>query len=275
MFSSDKSRITGFTIDNQGGARAIAPQKSYGSIITNNVVVNSYRGIQGDWNGRPEYLIIKGNEFHEVEYGIAGTEDIAKMPLVIVENTFHTSIEGIGLGEGVVLETDWTVEKILGNNKFPITSGYAIGDYREGTLKPTKYTPNGYILVESGDSIQKAIDFASTGDVIQVGTGVFDSIVIDKSITLTNGSSPVIDCGGTGNGILIQAPNVTIDGFEIRNCKIGIRSYGGPSNFGNLTVKNTLLLQLLLEVQFQMLLSPTLSLKETMIISLSVEVLPR
>jgi len=44
---------------------------------------------------------------------------------------------------------------------------------------------------------------------------------------------------GSGNGILIKAPDVVIEGFEITNCAIGIRTYGGPSDFGDLTIKNT------------------------------------
>jgi len=88
-------------------------------------------------------------------------------------------------------------------------------------------------------SIQEAIDEADNGDTITVKDGTYEPIVINKSISLINSSSPVIACNGSGNGILIQASDVTIDGFEIINCKNGIRTYGGPSDFGNLTVKNT------------------------------------
>lgn len=238
-FSSNGSTLEGFIIDNNKGERAIAPQASSGTNIKNNIIINSVRGIQGDFNGRPKDLTITDNIFDStVSYGIAGTEEVTN--LLVTGNAFKTLVEGIGLGAGVTLKEEKTIKDLLEINKFDLAGGYAIGDYRAGTLQPTKYTVNGYLLVENGDSIQKVIDVSSNGDTIQVGTGTFHGgIVINKSITLKNGSLPRIDCGGSGVGITVNAPNVTIDGFEITNCNIGIRSYGGPSNLGSLTINNS------------------------------------
>ncbi|MDD3679402.1 MAG: SdrD B-like domain-containing protein, partial [Candidatus Shapirobacteria bacterium] len=90
-------------------------------------------------------------------------------------------------------------------------------------------------------TIQEAIDNSSPGDEIWVGDGAYEPATINKPLTIKAGSSPIIDCGGTGNGFLIQAENIVIDGFEIKNCTIGIRTYGGPSSYGDLSIINSYL----------------------------------
>jgi len=77
------------------------------------------------------------------------------------------------------------------------------------------------------ESYQEAIDVASPGDTIVFGEGTYGGgLVIDKSLTITHGSRPIIDCGGTGVGFTVTASDVTIDGFEIINCDDGILVQG-------------------------------------------------
>jgi len=93
-------------------------------------------------------------------------------------------------------------------------------------------------------SIQNAIDDPLTinGDTIEVFDGVhYEHVVVDKSLTLTLDpvrAPTIIDGGGSGVGFMIKAPNVIIDGFEIRNCQIGIRTFGAPANYQDLTIQN-------------------------------------
>jgi hypothetical protein len=102
--------LVGFTIDNLEAdvdSRAIRVHDSVdGVTIQNNVIQNSLRGVQGNWTSGGDNITIAGNTF-DVDYGIAGTEDMTG--LVVTGNTFNTSEEGIGLGEGIenwVLETN-------------------------------------------------------------------------------------------------------------------------------------------------------------------------
>ncbi|MBD3264892.1 MAG: filamentous hemagglutinin N-terminal domain-containing protein, partial [Candidatus Omnitrophica bacterium] len=93
-------------------------------------------------------------------------------------------------------------------------------------------------------SIQSAVDAIGTvgGDAtINLGTATYnENVVIDKTLTLTSASDPVLDGTGIGgSGILIKAPDVTIDDLEIRNYDVGVRTYGGPSNFGDLSILNS------------------------------------
>jgi len=97
--------IDGFTVHKATKVtndRAIGPQDSSFATIKNNIIANSYRGIQGDWYGRPTNLTIIGNYFApSIDYGIAGTEDMTG--LRVEDNTFDGQTEGIGLGTGVLL----------------------------------------------------------------------------------------------------------------------------------------------------------------------------
>jgi nitrous oxidase accessory protein NosD len=98
---------------------------------------------------------------------------------------------------------------------------------------------NGEWYVVEGMGIQAAIDAASDGDTINVATGTYyENVVVNKSLSLLTNPGAVLNGNSIGNGFLIKAANITISGFEITNFQIGIRSYGGPSNFGNLTISN-------------------------------------
>ncbi len=73
--------------------------------------------------------------------------------------------------------------------------------------------------------IQAAIDDAANGDTVKAKTGVFpEHVIVNKSITLTAASNPIIDGGGTGTGIAITASNVTVSLIEVRNVQYGITS---------------------------------------------------
>ncbi|AEH61638.1 hypothetical protein Mzhil_1803 [Methanosalsum zhilinae DSM 4017] len=61
--AADDVTIDGFTIDNEGGERVVGPGSTSNTTIKNNVLVNSMRGIQGDWYGIPADLTILNNVF--------------------------------------------------------------------------------------------------------------------------------------------------------------------------------------------------------------------
>lgn len=86
-----------------------------------------------------------------------------------------------------------------------------------------------FIVGEDGfDSIQEAINSASSGDIIFVRKGVYrENIVINKTLTLIgeDRENTIID-GGYGERVIsICAPNVSISGFSIKNSK-EITGYG-------------------------------------------------
>lgn len=81
------------------------------------------------------------------------------------------------------------------------------------------------IEVRAGESIQKAIDNAAEGAIIQVQPGIYrERLVINRNnITLKGDGRAIIDLNNTpiaGAAINISdKSNVTIDGFEIRNIR--------------------------------------------------------
>ena len=82
-----------------------------------------------------------------------------------------------------------------------------------------------------GTCIQKAIDFASNGDTVKAKSGVFNEhVILNKAITLTAGSNPIIDGGGSGDGITVTVPNATVSSFEVLNVTNGIVVAAGANN---------------------------------------------
>jgi len=82
------------------------------------------------------------------------------------------------------------------------------------------YAAPSTLIVRNGESIQEAINNASSGDIIYVLSGTYqENIVINKSITLIgeNRENTIIDGGGIGNVISIQFSDVNISGFTIQN----------------------------------------------------------
>lgn len=69
------------------------------------------------------------------------------------------------------------------------------------------------------DSITRALAEAQPGDTILVpGPTVFkERLVINQPVQLLATNAPVIDGGGIGTSLLVTAPDVTVDGFILRN----------------------------------------------------------
>jgi parallel beta-helix repeat protein len=81
------------------------------------------------------------------------------------------------------------------------------------------------IIVESGQSIQAAIDSALLGDTVEVHAGTYtETIVVDKSITLIGVGDPVIDAEYGGDIVTVTASGCTVEGLTI--------IYGGWGNSG-------------------------------------------
>jgi parallel beta-helix repeat protein len=119
--------LIGFTIDaqvNGSNNRGVRVNRSTdGVLIKENVFNDAQLGVQGDWgSGSASNLTISENIFNS-KVGIGGTEDIEN--LTIVNNIFNTSIEGIGIGEGVVLSGIG-----IQNNSFEVDSGVAIANFK-------------------------------------------------------------------------------------------------------------------------------------------------
>jgi hypothetical protein len=218
MFSANGVTLDGFTIDNQNAAdgRAIAPQNSDGAAIVNNTIVNAFRGIQGDFYGAPTDLTIEGNTFSgTVSYGLAGTEGMSIA--IIAGNTFQTSVEGVGLGVGVSIggltgdDLDSTaIFDGIAEQTVALTGGYALKDYRDNTIYVTEDT-----------TIQGAIDGATAGDTVLVGTGTY---VENVSFGGTSGLTVLGPHAGTiatdvsrGTGEAVIQGTVTVSGSNALN----------------------------------------------------------
>ncbi len=66
--------------------------------------------------------------------------------------------------------------------------------------------------------LSQAIAQAAPGDIIEVPAGNYDGpILIDKPLTLVGIGRPIIDSHGVGDIIQVRAPQVTVQGFLLKN----------------------------------------------------------
>lgn len=76
--------------------------------------------------------------------------------------------------------------------------------------------------IQVNSNLQAAIDAASPGDTLLVAAGVYDRITIQKSLNLV-GSGAVIRAGNRDACVNIDADNVRISGFLVRDGFYGIK----------------------------------------------------
>lgn len=76
--------------------------------------------------------------------------------------------------------------------------------------------------IQVSSNLQAAIDAASPGDTLQVASGVYDKITIQKSLNLV-GNGAVIRAGNRDACVNIDADNVRISGFLVRDGFYGIK----------------------------------------------------
>ncbi|MGQ9544894.1 MAG: right-handed parallel beta-helix repeat-containing protein, partial [Candidatus Bathycorpusculaceae bacterium] len=90
-------------------------------------------------------------------------------------------------------------------------------------------------------TISQAIKAAYSGDTIVVHDGIYcENLIINKPLTLTSASLPIIDGGAAGDCITVSANNVVINGFEIRNGYNGIIGETDGSTFSNNIIHDNL-----------------------------------
>ncbi len=67
-------------------------------------------------------------------------------------------------------------------------------------------------------TIAAALDDAAHGATIEVHGGIYPGpLYVEKSVTLIGIDQPIIDGGGEGSIVIINAPNVTLQGFIVKN----------------------------------------------------------
>jgi hypothetical protein len=155
----------------------------------------------------------------------AAVDKTAVNPFVFVGNWEYAAGGGTVTWGGVAAVQGtpnevWVDDDWVGSYEGQILSGHVFGYNAFGT-------------------IQEGINAVASGGTVNVAAGTYtQNVTIDKTVDLLGDSGAVLSGAGSGNGFLVKASNITINGFEIKSYQIGIRSYGGPSNFGDLDILN-------------------------------------
>ena len=228
-------------------------------IIKNNVIMNNRE--DGIWNYYNFYIAIENNTITNNSYGIYNiywsydvaienntitnnsygiySEDGNKM--VVYRNKFSNNAEyGIYNGGSIIIdaECNWWGDASGPGDKGP-GSGDNVTLYVDYNpwYNTDELSTKTYYVSPTADytSIQDGIDNASSGDTVAVGNGMYiENVVINKTITLKNASTPIINGNQSGSCITISADNVIVNGFELINGVYGI----DISSFSNNIITN-------------------------------------
>ncbi|NOX08666.1 MAG: nitrous oxide reductase family maturation protein NosD [Gammaproteobacteria bacterium] len=75
-----------------------------------------------------------------------------------------------------------------------------------------------HITDPSGESLDEILQYAQAGDTIRFKAGVYSGgSIITQSVHLIGEPGSVFDAQGKGNVLQVRSPDVSIEGFEIRN----------------------------------------------------------
>ncbi|AZQ13525.1 right-handed parallel beta-helix repeat-containing protein [Halorubrum sp. PV6] len=225
-------------------------------VVINDVTFEGFKTqVSLDFAGKtPTNVTLTENTFRDGFAAIGSTENVGE--LTIENNTFDNVVEGVGLGSGVELTAD-NISSLINANSFQnidIETQYAVGDYTGG-LSPAKYTAQGNLIVQSGDSIESAIKHSGDVGVVQVAPGHYDeSVTVEVegiSVVSIKGPQQTIVDGGNQNGFTVFSDNVTIDGFTVTTdsedrtqngaISIGKTSDRQKTSVGNTTIINNFL----------------------------------
>jgi parallel beta-helix repeat protein len=226
MEADDSLEISGNTVFNNDVALDI---ESDSASVTGNDLSSNLYGIVL-WNSNPVMKLnsIAGN----TSYGVYRTSDQTGIADATsnwwgsangprhATNTFNVGAQGDAVSDNVRFVPWLDDEPPEGASFAPVTTTNPGGSYA---------------------SIQAGVNASNPGGTVNAKTGVFsEKVTVGKSVIVQAGSSPVVDCGGPGNGFTLSANNVTINGFEIRNCSNGIQGQTSNSTISNNIIHDNL-----------------------------------
>jgi len=97
------------------------------------------------------------------------------------------------------------------------------------------------IRLNPASDLDAVIKRAETNDILLFSSGVyFGTVIIDKTLTLKSESGAIFDGRKKGNILLVRAPNVTIEGFVLRNSGMNLTEMNAAI-FVEKTAKNILI----------------------------------
>ena len=143
----------------------------------------------------------------------------------------HTYGEGVDVDVDAIPDADWMLDHWL-------LDAVDVGDADPYTvtmnanhslisvfveIPPTPIHPNTIKVPEDYARIQQAIDAANPGDIIQVASGTYvEKLEISKPLRLLGEGANKTVIVKTGTVVLIEASNVELRGFSVRNGTYGV-----------------------------------------------------
>ena len=198
-----KATISGNTID--GCGRKTGKWTSAGISVSEQFAVGTE-------------AIINNNTFSNNSYGIyiVDTSTVTAEGNIFEENAMQVR---------ATTDTNVDIEAILSANTF--VRSVVVRDSDTGEIKALEVVPeegDSFYVWDIFSSIQDATDAAESGDVVSAKAGTYlENITISKKLTLTGADreTTIIDGGGTGTVVMIEADGVEFSDFTVQNGEIG------------------------------------------------------
>ncbi len=197
-----------------------------GAHIENNYFHNIYDGLD---QSTPQY----GSGISVAENGyLPGTMPPVPLPSsgVLIQNNKYQDITGavaVYAGSSEVSESNVD----LGNTSVYVLNIGTLASVDTSDLAPYSQSNDvaGFVSTEGYFAkIQDAINSSNPSAVVSVGDGIYnENLNIDRPLTLTAASNPILEGDGTGIGIKIASSNVAVRKFTIRNFATGIEVQPG------------------------------------------------
>ncbi len=85
----------------------------------------------------------------------------------------------------------------------------------------TPATPEAEEIQVQPGGLEHALAAASDGDTLVLASGVHPgALILTKSVSLRGQPGAILDGGGTGHALMIDAPAVTVENLTVRNCRV-------------------------------------------------------
>ncbi|GEM_PF-493301 len=257
LLESDENLLAGNIASNNtlGG---ISIQDSVGTVVDGNVVIEVSK-VASTEVGLPSTIVN-----FTIAVTNAGQVDFDEVTLA---DQLPAGLDYVSDNRSGDFEDDrivWTLPGSLAANKSvtlelsAVVSGAVFGNLTN-SVRTTGLTSKGVLVsdeastvvvallvVDSEDSLSKAIELARPGDVVEVKSGTYhERIVLNKSITLkgvdTGSGPPVLAGDGVGSTITLAADGCAIEGFVVTgsgNPHAGIEIVSNDNSISNNVIKN-------------------------------------
>ncbi len=252
FYSSFGNRIQENQIFSNGKNNVLIQGTSRKNIIVNNYIQNSEYGLKINTGAEGNQIFLNsftGNTNNAFDTSINVWDDD-----LTCRGNYWDDYTGIDSNGDSIGDSPYFIEGGTNKDNYPLMNQMAKENFKDTdyeylyckekldqTINKMTEPQGSFSLIVVPDdypTIQEAINYANSGDRIEVKSGIYyENIIVNKSLSIVgiNKDTTIIDGNDEDNVIFISADNVEISGFTIRNTKPEFAGIKTNSNANSLT----------------------------------------